>query len=186
MAEKVPILVVLGIDIDGKPHASRFAERDAPLVQPAAALMGFHAIQVPPDNDELHALAERLPVGKIFASGRAFVPFVARATFDKLATLVEAGGVTIRVRAVQVAPAVPPAPTYPPEIINAADALWSTVEVGSLVLAEQPDVWGPGWWDSVVVAVDGDDLMLRWLDTECEKPFKATRRNVALRHPGVD
>ena len=29
MAEKVPILVVLGIDIDGKPHASRFAERDA-------------------------------------------------------------------------------------------------------------------------------------------------------------
>jgi hypothetical protein len=33
MAEKVPILVVLGIDTDGKPHASRFAEQDAPFVQ---------------------------------------------------------------------------------------------------------------------------------------------------------
>ena len=66
MIEKVPILVVLGIDIDGKPHASRFAERDARFVQRAAELMGFHAIQVPPENPELHALAEGLPLGKIF------------------------------------------------------------------------------------------------------------------------
>ena len=29
MSEKVPIIVVLGIDVDDKPHASRFAERDA-------------------------------------------------------------------------------------------------------------------------------------------------------------
>jgi hypothetical protein len=94
MAEKVPILVVLGIDIDGKPHASRFVERDAPFVQRAAELMGFHVIRVRSENAELHVLAEGLPPGKIFATGRAFVPFVARAAFDKLATLVE-GGVTI-------------------------------------------------------------------------------------------
>ena len=36
MSEKVPILVALGIGIDGKPHASRFADSDAPLVARAA------------------------------------------------------------------------------------------------------------------------------------------------------
>ena len=45
MSEKVPIIVVLGIDVDGKPHASRFEERDAPFVQRAAQLMGFHLIR---------------------------------------------------------------------------------------------------------------------------------------------
>src|SRR5436853_4565769 len=69
MAEKVPILVVLGIDIDGKPHASRFAEHDAPFVQRAAELMGFHVVRVPPDNAELHGVAKGLPLGKIFATG---------------------------------------------------------------------------------------------------------------------
>src|SRR5947207_5024205 len=92
MSEKVPILVVLGIGIDGKPHASRFAEHDAPLVAHAAELMRFDVIRVPPENSELHALAERLRPGKIFATGRAFVPFVARAAFDKLAVLA-AGGI---------------------------------------------------------------------------------------------
>ena len=98
MAEKVPILVVLGIDIDGKPHASRFAEHDAPFVVRAAELMGFHVIRVLSENAKLHTLAEGLPLGKIFATGRAFVPFVNRSAFDKLAVLVE-GGVTIEARA---------------------------------------------------------------------------------------
>src|SRR5712671_2974809 len=74
MAEKVPILVVLGIDIDGKPHASRFTEHDASFVLRAAELMGFHVIRVSAENGELYAVAEGLPLGKIFATGRAFVP----------------------------------------------------------------------------------------------------------------
>src|SRR5437868_6812719 len=125
MAEKVPILVVLGIDMDGKPHASRFAEHDAPFVQRAAELMGFHVVRVPPDNAELHGIAKGLPLGKIFATGRAFVPFVRRSAFDKLATLVE-GGVTIEARAAAgVAPVYPLADMFTTEAANTADALWS-------------------------------------------------------------
>jgi hypothetical protein len=41
MTDKVPILVVLGIDVDGKPHGSRFNERDAPFVERAAGADGF-------------------------------------------------------------------------------------------------------------------------------------------------
>ena len=32
MSDKLPIVVVLGIDVDGRPHASRFEERDASFV----------------------------------------------------------------------------------------------------------------------------------------------------------
>ena len=185
MARKVPILVVLGLDIDGKPHASRFAERDAPFVQRAAELMGFHVIQVPAENSQLHALAEGLPLGKIFATGRAFVPFVARARFDKLATLVH-GGVTIEERrAAGVPPVCPLRAIFTTDAINTVDALWSNIEIGTVVLAAQPELYGPGWWEGIVVAINGDDLTLRWLETE-DKPFTATRRNVALRHPGAD
>src|SRR6266568_4275207 len=147
MSEKVPIIVMLGIDVDDKPHASRFEERDAPFVQRAAEMMGFHVIRVAPDNDELHGIAEKLPLGKIFATGRAFVPFVGRAAFDKLSTLVE-GGVTITARAeAGVPPVYPLRDMFTTEAVNAADALWAKVEVGTVVLAAQPDVYGPGWWE---------------------------------------
>ena len=187
MTKKVPILVVLSIDIDGKPHASRFDEHDAPLVERAAELMNFHVVRVPADNQELHALAEGLPLGKIFATGRAFVPFVARAVFDKLASLAE-GGVTIERRtASATAPPSPATHLFTSEAVETADALWSKVEVGSVVLAEQLDVYGPGWWESVVLRIDGDDLTLRWLDdSEDPEPFHAERRQIALRHPHAD
>src|SRR5438045_7184328 len=173
MAQKVPILVVLGIDIESKPHASRFAGRDAPLVQRAAELMAFHVVRVPSDNSELHAIAKGLSLGKIFATGRAFVPFVSRSAFDKLAALVE-GGVTIEARAAAgAAPVYPLADMFTTEAVNTADALWSKIEVGTIVLATQPNMYGPGWWEGVVVGVDGDDLTLRWMDDPAQKPFQA-------------
>lgn len=185
MSEKVPILVVLGIDIDAKPHASRFEPRDTRLVRRAAELMGFYLIRVPPENAELHAVAEKLPPGRLFGSGRAFVPFVARSVFDKLATLVE-GGVasTAAERADAGAPSVyPAAAMFTTDAGKAADALWSSIEIGSVVLVMQPDIFGPMFWESVVIAADGDDLTLRWLDEPALEPFHASRRDVALRHP---
>jgi len=186
MSEKVPITVVLGVGADGKPHASRFEPRDQQFVVRAAALMGFHVISVAPDNDELHAVAEGLPVGKIFATGRAFVPFVGRAAFDKLATLVE-GGVTLIQSAKSGAELVRlRADVFTTEAINTADALWSKIEVGTEVLAEEPELYGPGWWQGVVVGVNGNHLTVRWLDDPDEDPIKVERRHVALRHPAVD
>jgi hypothetical protein len=183
MTEKMPIIVVLGIDVDGRAHGSRFEERDAPFVVRAAELMGFHVIRVAPDNDELCGIAEKLPLGKIFATGRAFVPFVGRSAFDRLATMVE-GGVTTR--APQAIGANQAAELLQAEPDDTADALWAKVEVGTVVLAAQPDLYGPGWWEGVVVGVDGDDLTLRWMDDPELEPFHLSRRDIALRHPGAD
>jgi hypothetical protein len=185
MSEKVPILVVLGIDVDGKPHASRFEERDAPFVERAAELMGFQVVRVSADH-ALHVVADGLPLGKIFASGRASVPFVGRLMFDKLAA-VDQGGITIEApAAAAVASVHPPAAMFTTEAATAADALWSNIEIGTVVLAAQPDLYGPGWWQGVVVGVNGDDLTLRWVDDAAEEPFRLSRREVGLRHPGAD
>jgi len=188
MAEKVPILVVLGLDIGDKPHASRFEERDAPFVERAAELMGFHLVRVPADGAELNGIAEKLPLGKIFATGRAFVPFVGRSAFDKLATLVE-GDITARAsRPIGAMPtesdvsSAADSETDPPD---AYETMWGTVEVGSMVLATQPSDYD-GWFESIVVGVDGDDLTLRWRDGVDEKRFRVSRRNVALLHPAAD
>jgi hypothetical protein len=186
MSEKVPIIVVLGVDVDHKPHASRFDERDAPFVERAAELMGFHVIRVAPDNKELHGVAAGLPLGKIFATGRAFVPFVSRATFDKLAALVESG-VAIEARsAVQSAPVYEMAEMVTADAINTANALWAKIEIGTIVLAAaDTDLYGPSWWEAVVVAIDGDDLTLRWMEDATEAPFAVSRREVGLHHPGI-
>lgn len=189
MPEKVPILVVVGVDIDGKPHASRFAEADAPLVARAAELMRFQMVRVSPGKEDLHGLAEQLPLGKIFASGRAFVPFVSRVVFDKLAPLVKAETKTRSSRAIgrkRAAASYPVAAVFEPAAVKTANMLWGKIEIGSVVLASQPDVWGPGWWEGVVIGLEGDELILRWMDTPAEEAFRATRRDVALRHPAAD
>ena len=132
MSEKVPITVVLGIGTDGKAHASRFERHDQPFVARAAALMGFHVISVSPENEELHGIAAALPLGKIFATGRAFVPFVSRAAFEKLAPLVEGG----------IGTAKPAAPTRcGPRLASAASCLPSSRSFTA------PD-GGKAWWSA--------------------------------------
>jgi hypothetical protein len=87
MTEPAPILVVFGIDGEGKPRASRFAERDAELATKAAGLLGFRLAWV---KDETGlAISEALPNGCVFARGNGFVRLVRQSAFDKLCAAVD-------------------------------------------------------------------------------------------------
>ena len=89
MTEPAPILVVFGIDGEGKPRASRFGERDANLATKAATLLGLRTAWI---TDEAgHAIAERLPDGNVFARGNGFVRLVRQSAFDKLSAVVDGG-----------------------------------------------------------------------------------------------
>lgn len=96
----VPSFIVLGRDEGGKAHASWFDADDRPAAERAAAIMGMHGLVV--DDDGLAAIAGRLPRGKLFASGRAFVPFVKGSTFDQLAARLPVSALTRPVRAAAV------------------------------------------------------------------------------------
>jgi hypothetical protein len=87
MTEPAPILVVFGIDSEGKPRASRFVEKDAELVTKAAALFGVRLAWI---TDEAgRAIAEALPDGNVFARGNGFVRLVRQSAFDKLSAAVD-------------------------------------------------------------------------------------------------
>src|SRR4051794_14640931 len=76
-------LIVFGRDNSGKPHASRFDASEAEVAEKAAGLMGMQVLR--PETGEEQALAAKLPRGRVFASGRAFVPFVKAAVYGPLA-----------------------------------------------------------------------------------------------------
>jgi hypothetical protein len=63
MTEPTPILVVFGIDGEGKLRASRFVEKDAELATKAAALLGFRTAWI---TDEAGcAITQALPDGNV-------------------------------------------------------------------------------------------------------------------------
>jgi hypothetical protein len=72
MTEQGPILVVFGIDPEGKPRAACFAGKGAQLAAKAAALLGLRTAWI---TDEVgRAIAERLPVNAVTACRRASAP----------------------------------------------------------------------------------------------------------------
>ena len=91
MTEPASILVVFGIDREGKPRASRFADREAELATKAATFLGFRSAWI---NEETgRDIAEALPEGNVFARGNGFVRLVRQSVFEKLAAFID-GGVT--------------------------------------------------------------------------------------------
>jgi hypothetical protein len=89
MTDTAPILVVFGIDSEGKLRASRFAEGDTELAIRAATLLGFRSAWIA--NEAGLAIAEALPDGNVFARGNGFVRLVKQSAFDKLSAAVDGG-----------------------------------------------------------------------------------------------
>ena len=71
-----PTLIVLGFDDQQKPRGARFVDGKPDLVTKAADLMGFKVYEAsPPDVAEA---AKKLPLGRLYANGRGFVPNTVR------------------------------------------------------------------------------------------------------------
>jgi hypothetical protein len=116
--------------------------------------------------DELKEIAKKLPSGRIYVQGRAFIPFIKRELYDKV--YAASGGHVRDGTAPQPAvsrsePTYPPTPTqFPPS--------WDDIAPGHIVLAPE----GPkdGWWEAVVLSRDARTLTLRYRDA----PSKAVLR----------
>lgn len=184
----LPAGLILGRDNNDRPHAAWFMHGQLEQAEPAAALMGMHFIDVG-ENEDLAAIATKLPKGKLFDSGKAFVPFIGGATFDKLLPFAPAAAAEHKEpkpkapkpsKASTAAddPAQPPAPT--PGIDLPKD--WSAIKVGSVVLASESKE--DGWWEAnVVEAKPNDVFILSWADYPDLEPFVRHRERLALMFP---
>ena len=145
-----PELIVLGRDDNGKPLAARFPSDQASLVAKAAKAM---SLTVGKANDAaLAELAKKLPIGRLYATGRGFVPPVRRGLYDELVEQLQLAGQQLPREPEQST--AQPAPGLPTN--------WNEITVGHLVIAHESAI--EGWWEAIVLARDGDMLTLKWRD----------------------
>jgi hypothetical protein len=189
-----PMIILFGRDERGRPHGSKFEGRDKMKAERAALLMGFQLAAA--DTDALRDLGAKLPVGRIFpASGKAFVPFVKTALFDRLIAATGAPdaprAASAPTKAAEGGPMVgggqgrgaggggagdPPAKAQAP-------ADWSKIEIGSFVLA-QGDDGDDGYYAAKVNSVGTDDKCgLVWVNYADLPRFTRARKALALMHP---
>jgi hypothetical protein len=170
-------LVLFGIDSRGKPKGARFGKEHASLAMKAATQL---QLKVLASNDpKVVEIAARLPVGRVHATGRTFVPFIRRDLYDKLVAAAANGNAH---------------PTSPPNGSSGAQGSspggsaphlprnWQEIGVGDLVVAN----WSreDGWYEADVVEANDDMLTLRWRDYPRERRIVRHRLRLALLHPG--
>lgn len=193
-------LAVFGRDEGGKPHASRFTVGDAALAERAAGLMGMQVLRL--ETSEQHELCANLPAGRVFESGRAFVPFVKSALFERLAA--NPGAFTpTRTRDDEMPAAAPRKVQGSRSVQKAADigggdatavtgpgtppADRDALTVGHRCLAaeeNQPEVW----YLAEVTALKGPALLqLRWVGEQYDSESLIVRHrdHLALLPPAI-
>lgn len=84
----VPAIIIFGTDEKGRPHASYFEQPDLTAAEKAASVMGMRSLIT--NSEDERALAAELPRGRLFVSGRAFVPFVGARLHRRLTAAVRA------------------------------------------------------------------------------------------------
>ena len=170
-------LVLFGIDNRGKPKGARFGKEHASLALKAATQLQLNVLA---SNDpKVAEIAARLPVGRVHATGRTFVPFIRHDLYDKLVAAAANGNTPS---------ASPPngssgaSGSTPGGSAPHLPQNWQAIGIGDLVVANENRE--DGWYDAIVVEANGDMLTLRWRDFPRERRIVRHRLRLGLLYPG--
>jgi hypothetical protein len=172
-------LVLFGIDSRGKPKGARFGREHASLAIRAATQLQLNVLAS--TDPSVAEIAAQLPVGRVHATGRTFVPFIRRDLYDRLVAAAPNGNLH--------QPPTPPASgasggaaSRPPGSSPNLPRNWHEVGLGDLVVAQES--LEDGWYEAIVIEVNGEMLTLRWRDYPRERKLVRHRLRVGLRYPG--
>jgi hypothetical protein len=163
-------LIVIGFDDQQKPRGARFVDAKPDLVTKAAESMGLKVYKT--SNPDVAAIAEKLPVGRLYANGRGFVPNIRQDLYSDL--IVE----------LAVEPQAALSPETDKDNLPAARGLprtWDEVGPGHLVIAHESLDYG--WWEAIVLERKDDGFMLRYRDFPKLPKFFRHRSAIALMNP---
>jgi hypothetical protein len=163
-------LIVLGYDDQQKPRGARFVDAKPDLVAKAAGLMDLKVYKT--SNPDAAAIAQKLPVGRLYANGRGFVPNVRQDLYSDL--IVE----------LAVEPQAALSPENDKDNLPAARGLprtWEEVAPGHLVIAQESLDYG--WWEAIVIERKDDVFLLRFRDYPKLPKFFRHRSAIALVYP---
>ena len=149
VAAETPVLLVYGFDEANKARAAAFSGVDADQVAKAAKAMDLQVHEA--TSASLQEVAKKLPVGKLYANGRGFVPNIRPALYRKLHdALVE----------LTMSPAEYEKTT--PAVASGVPRTWDDIAPGHLVIAQETREYG--WWEAIVLDRHGDRVTLKFRD----------------------
>jgi hypothetical protein len=129
------------------------------------------------ESPDVAELAKKLPTGRLYSTGRGFVPVVGQSLYGKLVEQLKLAGQPVPGETEQpngkesaAAQAAPGLPTS-----------WDDIAVGHLVIAHESAI--AGWWEAIVLARDGDMLTLKWRDYPDQANVVRHASTVALLKP---
>jgi hypothetical protein len=178
-------LFVYGLDEAGKPKGARFPATETEKVLPVATAMKLQSCQA--CSDEIANLGMKLPVGRIYARGKAFIPNIKRDLYDKV--LAAIGSCKEEHDHSQVegtaASSATPAPTEAgailPPLASGLPQNWDSIAAGNMILSHESP--GEGWWEAIVISRDDAILTLRYRDYPKAPKFERHVSTVALINP---
>jgi hypothetical protein len=183
-------LFVYGLDEAGKPKGARFAASDGEKVLPIRKAMNLQSCQ--DGSEQIAAVGMKLPVGRIYARGKAFIPNIKRDLYDKL--LAAIGSSTepharahVEATTASAAPSggavhVPTeAGAILPPLASGLPQNWESIAAGNMILADAGP--GEGYWHAIVISRDDAILTLRYRDYPKVPKFERHVSTVALINP---
>jgi hypothetical protein len=166
-------LIVLGFDEQQKPRGAKFVDAKPDLVTKAADLMGLKVYEASPP--EIAELAKKLPLGRLYANGRGFVPNIRQSLYSDLVVALglepqAAVGADDDKASMPVARGLP--------------RNWDEIGPGHLVIAQESLEYG--WWEAIVIDRKDDMFTLRFRDYPRLPRFFRHRSAIALMSPPSD
>jgi hypothetical protein len=167
-------LLVLGFDEQQKPCGARFVDAKPDLVAKAAQLMGLSVYKT--TSPDVADVAKKLPVGQLYANGRAFVPNVRQTLYSDVLVALAAEP--------QQAAVGPDDDKASTPVARGLPGSWDQIAPGHLVIAQES--LANGWWEAIVLDCKDDMLTLRFRDYPRLPRFFRHRTAVALMSPASD
>ena len=168
-----PPLIVLGFDEQQKPRGARFVDAKPDLVTKAADLLGFKVYEASPED--VAEYAKKLPLGRLYANGRGFVPNVRQSLYSDLVVVLGQE------------PQATLSKTGDKDSLPAARGLprsWDEIGPGHLVIAQEALEYG--WWEAIVLDRQGDTFILQYRDYPHLPKFVRHRSGIAMMSPPTD
>ncbi|MFZ2136449.1 MAG: hypothetical protein WAV78_05870 [Xanthobacteraceae bacterium] len=168
-----PPLIVLGFDDQQKPRGARFVDAKPDLVTKAADAMGFKVYEA--SSEDVAEYAKKLPLGRLYANGRGFVPNIRQSLYSDL--VVNLGQ----------EPQAALSKSGDKDSLPAARGLprsWDEIGPGHLVIAQEALEYG--WWEAIVLDRQGDTFILQYRDYPHLPKFVRHRTGIAMMSPPTD
>ena len=166
-----PTLIVLGFDEQQKPRGARFVDAKPDLVTKVADLLGFKVYEA--SSEDVAEIAKKLPLGRLYANGRGFVPNVRQSLYSDLVVVLGQEPDAALSRNGNGLPAALGLPRS-----------WDEIGPGHLVIAQESLEYG--WWEAIILARKGDTFILQYRDYPHLPRFVRHRSGIAMMSPPTD